>query len=113
MRKESEFFPDLKCWLIRIAFTWDVNKHLADEEFWLIKIATMKDENKIRWTKTLLEHFPSDDIIVFIPRQTSSQLRHIAVTIWASAWDFQQCVMCDLQSLLSACAYAQSDQSLC
>ena len=32
---------------------------------------------------------------------------------WASAWDFQQCVMCDQQSLWSACAYAQSDQSLC
>ena len=30
-----------------------------------------------------------------------------------SAWDFQQCGMCDQQSLRSACAYAQSDQSLC
>ena len=27
--------------------------------------------------------------------------------------DFQQCGMCDQQSLRSACAYAQSDQSLC
>ena len=33
--------------------------------------------------------------------------------IWASAWDFQQCGMCDQQSLRSACAYAQSDHSLC
>ena len=32
---------------------------------------------------------------------------------WASAWDFQQWGMCDQQSLRSACAYAQSDQSLC
>ena len=32
---------------------------------------------------------------------------------WASAWDFQQCGMCDQQSLRSACAQAQSDQSLC
>ena len=32
---------------------------------------------------------------------------------WASAWDFQQCGMCDQQSLRSACAYAQSDQSFC
>ena len=32
---------------------------------------------------------------------------------WASAWNFQQCGMCDQQSLRSACAYAQSDQSLC
>ena len=31
----------------------------------------------------------------------------------ASAWDFQQCGMYDQQSLRSACAYAQSDQSLC
>ena len=33
-------------------------------------------------------------------------------TAWASAWDFQQCGMCDQQSLRSACAYTQSDQSL-
>ena len=33
--------------------------------------------------------------------------------IWAAIWDFQQYGMCDQQSLRSACAYAQSDQSLC
>ena len=27
--------------------------------------------------------------------------------------DFQQCGMCDQQSLISACVYAQSDHSLC
>ena len=32
---------------------------------------------------------------------------HLVMT-WASAWDFQQCGMCDQQSLRSACAYAQS-----
>ena len=31
----------------------------------------------------------------------------------AMTWDFQQCGMCDQQSLRSACAYTQSDQSLC
>ena len=35
------------------------------------------------------------------------------IDIWAPTWDFQQCSMCDQQSLRSACAYAQSDQSLC
>ena len=34
-------------------------------------------------------------------------------TIWAGACDFQQCGMCDQQRLRPACAYAQSDQSLC
>ena len=34
-------------------------------------------------------------------------------TIWASAWYFQKCVMFDQQRLRSACAYVQSDQSLC
>ena len=34
------------------------------------------------------------------------------VAIWACAWDFQQCGMCDQQSPRSACTYAQSDQSL-
>ena len=28
-------------------------------------------------------------------------------------WGFQQCGMCDQQRLRSACAYAQSDQSIC
>ena len=32
---------------------------------------------------------------------------------WAVTWDFQQCGMCDRQSLRSACKYVQSDQSLC
>ena len=30
----------------------------------------------------------------------------------AETWDFQQCDMCDQQSLKSDWAYAQSDQSL-
>ena len=33
--------------------------------------------------------------------------------IWAMTWDFQQCGMCNQQRLRPACAYAQSDQSLC
>ena len=37
----------------------------------------------------------------------------LIIRIWAATWDIQQCGMCDLQSLRSACAYAQSDQSLC
>ena len=32
---------------------------------------------------------------------------------WAATWDFQQCDICDQQSLRSAWAYAQSDPSLC
>ena len=32
---------------------------------------------------------------------------------WAMIWDFQQCSMCDQQRLRPACAYAQTDQSLC
>ena len=40
-------------------------------------------------------------------------LKRIAEKIWASAFDFQQCGMCDQQNLRSACAYAQTDQSLC
>ena len=33
--------------------------------------------------------------------------------IWAATCNFQQFGMCDQQSLGSACAYAQSDQSIC
>ena len=32
---------------------------------------------------------------------------------WAVRWDFQQCGMCDQQSLRSVCPYGQSDQSIC
>ena len=35
-----------------------------------------------------------------------------SISIWAAAWDFQQCGMCHQQRLRSACAYAQSDQSI-
>ena len=35
------------------------------------------------------------------------------INIWAVTWDFQQCGMCDQQSLRSAWAYAQTGQSLC
>ena len=34
-------------------------------------------------------------------------------SIWATTLDFQQCGLCNQQSLRSACAYAQSDQSIC
>ena len=34
-------------------------------------------------------------------------------SILAVSRDFQQCGVCDQQNLRSACAYAQSDQSLC
>ena len=37
----------------------------------------------------------------------------VIMLIWAATWDFQQCGMCNQQSLRSACPYAQSDQSLC
>ena len=38
---------------------------------------------------------------------------YMVIIIWATAWDFQQCGMCEQLSLRSVCAYAQSDQSLC
>ena len=46
-------------------------------------------------------------------QKASSQKLPGQIDKWASAWDFQQCGMCDQQSLRSACAFAQSDQSLC
>ena len=54
-------------------------------------------------TKTLSTRFNQNTTNILWPKYT----------IWAGAWDFQQCGMCDHQSLRSACAYAQSDQSLC
>ena len=48
--------------------------------------------------------FQRKNVNIFLP---------ISFNIWTSAWDLQQNGMCDQQSLRSACAYAQSDQSLC
>ena len=44
---------------------------------------------------------------------TAFPIKYSKTYIWASSWDFQQYGMCDQQSLKSACAYMQSDQSLC
>ena len=38
---------------------------------------------------------------------------HDTKNIWATAWDFHQCGMCDQQMLRPACQYTHSDQSLC
>ena len=46
-------------------------------------------------------------------RTAQSLLTGRTILIWAVTCDFQQCGMCDQQSLRSAFAYAQSDQSLC
>ena len=34
-------------------------------------------------------------------------------TIWAVAWDFQQCGKCNQQRLRPACPYSQTNESLC
>ena len=38
---------------------------------------------------------------------------HMSRLKWPMTWDLQHCGMCDQLSLRYACAYAQSDQSLC
>ena len=34
-------------------------------------------------------------------------------SMWAMTWDFQKCGICDQQRLRSACAFVQTDQSIC
>ena len=59
----------------------------------------------------------SSEWLCMMCKVTESQILifvwHMYQHIWASAWDFQQCGMCDQQSFRSAYAYAQSYQSLC
>ena len=45
-----------------------------------------------------------------LPADSSPEISSL---IWAATWDFKRCGMCDQQRLRPACAYAQSDQSLC
>ena len=69
------------------------------------KLETLFFRNRIHFSTrkcmfdTFTQKFPRDYTAAYTKR--------------ASASDFQQCGMCDQQSLRSACAYAQSDQSLC
>ena len=46
-------------------------------------------------------------------KSANSVIDKLGNEIWAATWDFQQCGMNDQQSLRSACAYTQSDQSNC
>ena len=51
--------------------------------------------------------------LVSSSRNRISKLRGFTVHLSRDIGDFQQCGMCDQQSFRLACAYAQSDQSLC
>ena len=62
-------------------------------------------------TRESLESNPFNKEILELPLVIQHELKHSL--IWANAWYFQQYGMCDQQNLRSACAYAQSDQSLC
>ena len=42
-----------------------------------------------------------------------AKIRKLKPYNWAVTWDFQKFGMCDQQRLRPACAYVQSDQSLC
>ena len=76
---------------------------------------------KNRWSITFTRALAKRTIVTKGARYITAQkweinyfkIEIISFIIWASAWDLQQCDMCDQQSLRSACAYAQSDQRLC
>ena len=59
--------------------------------------------------------FQDDNALVHRSRvlQEYSDTLNLINLKWVATWDFQQCGMCDQQNFRSACAYAQSDQSLC
>ena len=61
------------------------------------------------WTQTVCKGYQQMTEVA----ASKERVRKIFHIIWAATWDFQQCGMCDQQNLRSACAYAQSDQSLC
>ena len=54
-----------------------------------------------------------DNLDFYEDTKDGSTLHATSHNIWDVTWYFQQCGMCDQQSLIPACAYAQSDQSLC
>ena len=49
----------------------------------------------------------------FMREKISLAIRPLIKYNWVATWDFQQCGMCDQQSLRSAYTYSKSDQSLC
>ena len=74
---------------------------------------------KFRENKTLAKiseftvHLNYLSYLVLILTYLNWSEKGVCVHKRAMTRDFQQCGMCDQQSLRSACAYAQSDQSLC
>ena len=53
------------------------------------------------------------EIVSYALLKENVEAKFIQEWLQASARDFQHCGMCDQQRLRPACAYAQSDQSLC
>ena len=59
-----------------------------------------------QWTTIYWGKMPEISACVFslVPKLSIPSILILSNKIWASAWDFQQCDMCDQQSLRSACA---------
>ena len=96
----------LVCWLkymSAIIHYW--NQRTLCYELWdKTNSSTMTNVLKFR---TLFLSLFSNKMLV-----DKAGIHKMLVKIWAVIWDFQQCGMCDQQSLRSACAYTQSDQIL-
>ena len=64
---------------------------------------------------TLQWYFWSNFLKKFMLKKISRRqsMKNSPSCIWAVTWDFQLCGRCNHQRLRPACAYAQTDQSLC
>ena len=94
---------------LRIRGVWSETSRL--DILWLLSYWPNIIRNFLAFKKkaaqTRLSWITCRSSFIFLPTPA------LVINIWAVAWDFQQCGMCDQQKLRPACAYAQSDQSLC
>ena len=70
------------------------------------------DQHKTIYCKAYNLQLPSQGVVSAKPMLYVNGKAY-KIHNWAMTWDFQQCGMCDQQSFRSACAYAQSDHSIC
>ena len=73
--------------------------------------ALASKQNTSQWIQLVIQIF--DTVQSWLNIYLKPKVTLHCYYIWAATWYFQQCGMCDQQSLRSACAYVQSDQSLC
>ena len=99
----------------KVRHSWKIPRSFAENRS---RVAPVQDKCSNRWAKESTLWSSCQRLIIYCRSYTKSTLcRYIGESVstneWAATWDFQQCGLCDQQSIKLACTHAQSDQNLC